>query len=50
MFFLTWDYLKLFDMYKEYLKGKITKEKFKNAWGNYEDFELAERIYNKVMN
>ena len=47
--FLTWNQLKLFEMYKQYIEGNLTKEKFKNAWGNYEDFEIAERIYNNII-
>ena len=40
---------KLFDLYKEYLEGKVNKSAFINFEGYGDMFNAAQNIYDKIM-
>lgn len=47
---MTSSQCKLFDLYEKYLNGEVTKQSFNNFEGYGNTFEIAKKIYEKVMN
>ena len=46
---MTSSQCKLFDLYNEYLQGKVDKNAFINFEGYGNMFPVAEELYNKIM-